>query len=279
MTNLGKLVVECRSINHRFSDINLKCPKRLGPLEARIKELVRAEVTRGRIDLSLRLDSTEEGKVQFDVNLPLAEQYLHALRTLKTTYQLQGEISIDLLAGIKDLIVVKEEEGDLEILWKEIQPILRNSLKDMDLMKRSEGESLGKDLGHRLNLISGVLEEIREQVPTSLKSYEERFKERLKLLLNGTEVDPLRFQQEVALMTERSDITEEIVRAESHLRQFWTLIGGQEPVGRKLDFLLQELHREVNTISSKANEARVSQKVVEVKSELEKIREQVQNIE
>ena len=278
-TTLGRVVVECRCINHRYSDINLKLPKRFNPLEARIKEMVRSEVSRGRLDLTLRLETIQEGKVQFDVDLVLADQYYRVLQQLKERFGMQGEITLDLLAGAKDLILAKEAVEDVEPYWQEMVPILRQSLKEMDSMKRVEGESLGRDLGSRMDRISQTFEDIRVRFASSQKAYQERFRERLQILLAGTELDPSRFQQEVAFWVERTDITEERVRAESHLKQFRTFFGSQDPVGRKMDFLLQEIHREANTISSKANDAEISQKVVEIKSELEKIREQVQNIE
>jgi uncharacterized protein (TIGR00255 family) len=278
-TTLGRVVVECRSINHRYSDINLKLPKRFNPLEARIKEVVRSEVSRGRVDLTLRLETIQEGKVQFDVDLVLADQYYRVLQQLKERFRMQGEITLDLLAGAKDLILAKEAVEDVEPYWQEMVPILRQSLKEMDGMKRVEGESLGRDLGSRMDRISQTFEDIRVRFASSQKAYQERFRERLQTLLAGTELEPSRFQQEVAVWVERTDITEERVRAESHLKQFRSFFGSQDPVGRKMDFLLQEIHREANTISSKANDAEISQKVVEIKSELEKIREQVQNIE
>jgi uncharacterized protein (TIGR00255 family) len=192
---------------------------------------------------------------------------------------MQGEITLDLLAGAKDLILAREALEDVEPYWQEMVPILKQSLREMDGMKRMEGESLGRDLSQRMDRISQTFEDIRVRFASSQKAYQERFRERLKTLLAGTELDPSRFQQEVAFWVERTDITEEMVRAESHLKQFQTFFGSQDPVGRRMDFLLQEIHREANTISSKANDAEVSQKVVEIKSELEKIREQVQNIE
>ncbi|RPJ08287.1 MAG: YicC family protein [Deltaproteobacteria bacterium] len=278
-TTLGKMAVECRSINHRYSDINLKLPKRLNPLEARIKEIIRSEASRGRVDVSIKLDATGEGKVQFEVDLVVAEEYYRALEILKDRFQVPGGITLELLAGAKDLILVKEAAEDVEPYWEEMASILRQSLRDMDRMKRVEGDSLSRDLRQRLERISTLLEEIRTRFPESLKAYQDRFKERLQSLLEGSELDPSRFQQEVALWVERTDITEEMVRAESHLKQFRAFLEGQDPVGRKMDFLLQEIHREANTISSKANDAEVSQRIVEMKSELEKIREQIQNIE
>jgi uncharacterized protein (TIGR00255 family) len=278
-TTLGKVGVEIRSINHRYCDINLKLPRRFNPLEARIKEMIRAEVARGRVDVAVKLDAKGEGKIRFDVDLSLAEQYYRALRVLKERFQLQGEITLEHLAGAKDLITAKEEVEDVEAYWPEIVAVLKQSLRDMDQMKRNEGISLGKDLGQRLDRISQLLGDVRDKLPLTLKAYQERFKERLRTLLDGTEMDPVRFQQEIASWVERTDITEELVRAESHLTQFRGLLVSEEPVGRKMDFLLQEIHREVNTISSKVNDAEFSQKAVEMKSELEKIREQVQNIE
>lgn len=278
-TTLGKVVVEVRSVNHRYCDISLKLPRRLNPLESRIKEMIRAEVARGRIDVAIKVDATGEGKVHLEVDLSLAEQYYKALQTLKETFRLPGEITLNHLTDGKDLINAKEEVDDVEPYWQEMALILKQSLQDMDQMKRTEGVALGKDLGQRLDRISQFLEESRIQFPKTLRALHERFREKLRALLEGTELDPVRFQQEVAFWVERTDITEEIVRAESHLAQFRTLLKSDEPVGRKMDFLLQEIHREANTISSKVNDAEISQRVVEIKSELEKIREQVQNIE
>jgi uncharacterized protein (TIGR00255 family) len=278
-TTLGRVVVESRSVNHRYCDINTKLPKRLSFFESRIKEIIRSQVSRGRIDVSLRLDTVGEEKVQLSVDLELAQQYYRVFQDLREKLQLKDEVTLNLLAGAKDLITAKEESGDIEPYWQEILPILKQSFKNMDDMKRLEGESLTKDLKQRLEHIAQQLQIIKQQFPSHLKANLSRLHERLRSLLEGMEIDPLRFQQEIAFLAERTDITEEIVRAESHLAQFSSLLEGNEPVGRKMDFLLQEIHREVNTVSSKANDAEISQRVVEMKSELEKIREQVQNIE
>jgi uncharacterized protein (TIGR00255 family) len=278
-TTLGMVFVETRSVNHRYCDINIKLPKRLAVFENRIKELIRSGVSRGRIDISVKLDSAGEGKLQLNVDFHLAEQYYRALESLKEKLQLKDKITLELLAGAKDLITAKEETADLEPYWQEVAPILRRSFQDMDDMKRSEGDVLAKDLQQRLQRIAQLLEGIKEQYPSRLEAYRNRLSERLRSLLGGMEVDPYRFQQEIALLAERTDITEETVRAESHLTQFVALLEMNEPVGRKMDFLLQEINREVNTVSAKANEAEISQRVVEIKGELEKIREQVQNIE
>ena len=278
-TTIGKVAIEARSINHRYCDINIKLPKRLVLFENRIKEIVRSQVSRGRIDVTLRLDSVGEEKIQLNVDLDLAQQYYRALHELKEKLHLKDEITLGLLAGSKDLITAKEESVDIEPYWQEVFPILNQSLQNMDEMKRLEGKALVKDLQQRLELVGKLLRMIKQQFPSRVKATFTRLHERLRSLLEGTEMDPSRFQQEVALLAERTDITEEIVRAESHLAQFRTLLEGNEPSGRKMDFLLQEIHREMNTISAKANDAEISQGVVEIKAELEKIREQVQNIE
>jgi uncharacterized protein (TIGR00255 family) len=278
-TTLGKLIVESRSVNHRYCDINLKLPKRLSLFENRIKEMARSQVSRGRIDVSLRLDNLGEEKVQLSVDLALAEQYYRVLHDLKERLQLKDEVTLNLLAGAKDLITAKEESWDIEPYWHEVLPILKQSFENMDDMKRLEGESLTKDLQQRMEQIAKQLQMIKQQFPSRLQAFLTRLHDRLRSLLEGMEIDPSRFQQEVAFLAERTDITEEIVRAESHLAQFATFLEENQPVGRKMDFLLQEIHREVNTVSAKVNDAEISQRVVEIKSELEKIREQVQNIE
>ncbi len=278
-TSLGRVIVESRSVNHRYSDLSIKLPKRLAVFESRIKEMIRSEVSRGRIDVLVRLDTTGEGRLQLSVDLHLAEQYYKALQTLKEELHLREEITLGLLAGAKDLITAKEETEDVELYWQEVAPVLKQSFKAMDEMKRWEGELLAKDLQQRLERIRGEMDNIKQQFPSRLNAYWNRLHERLRSFLGDAEVDYPRFQQEVAFLAERTDITEEIVRGESHLVQFDVLLKSVDPVGRKMDFLLQEIHREVNTISSKANDAEISQRIVEIKSELEKIREQVQNIE
>ncbi len=278
-TTLGKVVVESRCVNHRYSDINIKLPKRLNLFENRMKEIIRSQVSRGRVDVSLRLDNAGEDKVQLTVDLDLAEQYYQVLHDLKERLRLKDEITLNLLAGAKDVIVAREELGDIEPYWQEILPVLKQSLKNMDDMKRLEGESLAEDLQQRLKNIAEQLQMIKQQFPLRLRAFLTRLQDRLRSLLEGLDTDPSRFQQEVAFLAERTDITEETVRAESHLAQFRGLLEGNDPVGRKMDFLLQEIHREVNTVSAKANDAEISQRVVEIKSELEKIREQVQNVE
>lgn len=278
-TALGKILVESRSVNHRYCDINVKLPKGLMPFEHRIKELIRSQVSRGRIDLVLKIEEDGEKSPELTVDLKFAEQYLRILQTLKDQFQLKGEVTLELLTSFPDLIIPKEEQVEIEPYWEELRAILLQAIQAMDEMKCLEGELLARDLQERISRIKEQLDEIKKLFPLHLEQYRNRFKERLKHLLSGEEVDPSRFQQEVAFLAERMDITEEMVRIESHLSQLTKLFSEKESVGRKMDFLIQEIHREVNTLSSKANDAGISQRVVEIKSELERIREQVQNIE
>lgn len=278
-TSIGKVAVEARSINHRYCDINIKLPKRLSLFENRIREIVRSQVSRGRIDVTFRFDSQGEEQIKLNVDFGLAQQYYRVFQELKEHLQLKDEITLGLLTGAKDLITAREESIDIEPYWQEVLPILNQSLQNLDEMKRIEGETLGKDVQQRLELIGKQLRVIKQQFPSRLEASINRLHERIRSLLEGIEADAARFQQEVAFLAERTDITEEMVRAESHLAQFKTLLEGNEPSGRKMDFLLQEIHREMNTVSAKTNDAEISQRVVEIKAELEKIREQVQNIE
>jgi len=278
-TSLGRVSIESRSVNHRYCDISIKLPRRLAVFESRIRDIVRSEVSRGKIDIALRLDATGEGKVQLKADLHLAQQYYQALATIREQLRLRDKITLGMLAGAKDLIAGKEEMDDVEPYWHEMEPILRQALRGMDDMKRSEGEVIAKDIRVRLKKITQEVDVIRQQFPSRLRAYQERLRERLLGVLSGLEVDPSRFQQEIAILAERTDITEEMVRAGSHLGQLADLMEKGESVGRKLDFLLQEINREINTTSSKANDAEISQRTVEIKSELEKVREQVQNIE
>jgi uncharacterized protein (TIGR00255 family) len=203
-TTLGRVVVESRSVNHRYCDINTKLPKRLSFFENRIKEIIRSQVSRGRIDVSLRLDTVGEEKVQLSVDLELAQQYYRVFQDLREKLQLKDEVTLNLLAGAKDLITAKEESGDIEPYWQEILPILKQSFKNMDDMKRLEGESLTKDLQQRLEHIAQQLQIIKQQFPSRLKITLTRLQDRLRSLLEGMEIDPLRFQQEVAFLAERT---------------------------------------------------------------------------
>jgi uncharacterized protein (TIGR00255 family) len=277
--SLGRVTAEARSNNHRYLDISLKLPKKLSPFETRIREVVKAHFSRGRFDISVEIDSGERGQYKLEPNIEAAQMYVHALETLKSKLDLAGEVTLDLVSRAKDVITAKETEEDIDPIWEEVSGVLLSCLEALEAMRESEGRNLTLDLEGRLKRIVLHMEEVRSRSPSIVEGYRKKLSKRLSEVTEGLEIDRWRLHQEVAYLAERSDITEEVVRVESHLRQFCQMLGLDGPLGRKMDFLVQEIHREVNTISAKANDVVVSQKVVEIKAELERVREQIQNIE
>jgi uncharacterized protein (TIGR00255 family) len=279
LSSMGPVSVEVRSVNHRFCDIALRLSRRLNSLEGRIKELIKSRVSRGRIDMSVRLDSADRNRYRVEPDLEMARQYLDALRTLKAKLRLKGEISLEMIAQARDIIVPVEDEEDVTVHWEQVRQIIERSLDALKEMRRHEGEGLATDLRKRVQSVRSLLEKIEAHAPLVLEDYRRRLDHRLQNMVKGMDLDPLRLNQEIAFFAERSDISEETVRMTSHLAQLGQMMDSEEPVGRKLEFLLQEVHREANTVSSKANDQTISQMVVEIKGELEKIREQIQNVE
>jgi uncharacterized protein (TIGR00255 family) len=277
--SLGRVTAEARSHNHRYLDISLRLPKKLYPFETRIKEMVRAHFSRGRFDISIEMDSGGKDQFKLEPNIEVAQMYVDALESLKSKLNITGEVSLDLVCRGKDVITAKEVEGDVVPLWEELSEVLLSCLDALETMRKSEGRNLILDLEGRLKRIARHMKEVKGRSPLVLEAYHKRLSERLAEMAGGMEIDSSRLHQEVAYFADRSDITEEVVRIDSHLRQFGHMVESDEPIGRKMDFLLQEIHREVNTISAKANDVIISQKVVEIKAELEKMREQIQNIE
>ncbi|MFB0506801.1 MAG: YicC/YloC family endoribonuclease [Thermodesulfobacteriota bacterium] len=277
--SLGRVTAEARSNNHRYLDINLRFPKKLSPLETRIKEMVQAHFSRGRFDISIEMDSGGKDQFKLEPNIEVAQMYVHALESLKSKLNIAGEVTLDLVLRAKDVITAKEVDGDVAPLWEEISGVLLSCLDALKAMRESEGKNLVLDLEGRLKRIARHIDEVKDRSPSVLEAYRKRLSDRLAEIGKGMEIDSSRLHQEVAYFADRCDITEEVVRIDSHLRQFGQMLESDEPVGRKMDFLLQEIHREVNTISAKANDVLISQKVVEIKAELEKMREQIQNIE
>ncbi len=271
---------EIRSVNNRFIDINTRLPKTLSSLELGLKNLVKARCTRGSFDVSVTLEQPNgdaEDKI-IKPNLTLAAQYCKAFQGIRDHLGLEGELDINAILTLKDVIKVEPPALDptKEAL---ILETVETALSALVQMRREEGELLQADILNRLSAIAERAEFIKSRQPQILQDYKKRFREKIQALADGVEVDDLRLAQETAIMADRCDVTEEIVRLESHLNQFRNLVDTEEPIGRKLEFLSQEINRETNTIGSKTIDSQVSQAVIEVKSELEKIREQLQNIE
>jgi uncharacterized protein (TIGR00255 family) len=255
-------------------------PREFLPLEERIKKLAATKVSRGRVDVMVTLRSSSEVNADIEVNLPLAKSYYRALSELNESVGIEDKVRLGTLLSMEGIVTVTEPETDLEETWKILSACVSDALEAIDTMRISEGEAIFREFQERLEKVDANLADIKVLTPSLLSQHHERLKERISVLTEGTvELDPSRLAQEAAYLVDKSDITEEIVRAESHLQQFRNMIESKGPTGRALDFLLQELNREVNTMGSKGGDARLSHMVVDLKSELEKLREQVQNIE
>ena len=272
--------VELRSVNHRFRDIRIKMDPRFASLEDRIKKEISRFFSRGHVDVSISV-SGEQGSGRLSVNVPLALQYKKSLQTLCHELNLTSDSSqtLDLISTFRDVIVAVDRQDDQDEIWLQLRQALAGALKSSQAMRQVEGENMKKDLLHRLELISATIEEVEQVFPELVAKKEQLLKKRLDKLLGGIELDPMRLAQEVALMADKSDVTEEIVRLKSHIQQFGDFLDLDEAVGRRLDFLLQEFLREVNTLASKINDASIAHQTVSLKNEIEKMREQVQNLE
>jgi len=277
----GRLyAVEMRCVNRRYCEISVRMPQTFLPLEERIKKLVAAKVARGRVDVLVKVKNGSRAIADIEVNLPLAQAYWKALGELKEALGTDENVGLEALLGLEGIMTAAEPEVDLEKTWLVLASLIVEALEGVDAMRITEGQAIYHDFRKRLKSVEEGLSRIKALVPSILSEHHARLKERMAALTEGeVELDPNRLAQEAALWADRSDITEEIVRSESHLKQFRRMMESKDPAGRALDFLLQELNREVNTVGSKGGDAEVSQLVVVVKSELEKIREQVQNIE
>ncbi len=277
-----KYIVEVKSLNHRYLELSLRMPANLAPLEPEVKKKINEQLVRGRIDVNIRRENQAgmEDTRPLEMNLSLVRNYHDLLTRLKEQFGLKDEITLDMLAGLKDVFVPLElPEEDVNTIWEGLGVALREALDSLMIMRQKEGASLCEDLENRIELIRGYLSEIEAGVPRNVREYHKRLSDRVRELMDGMLVDDARLCQEVAIMAEKSDITEEIVRFRSHIGQFLEMLKSREAIGRKVDFLIQEMNREVNTIGSKSSDAQISRHVIEIKSELSKLREQVQNIE
>lgn len=278
-TEQGRTIVELRAVNHRYGEISVKLPRNLIAFETDVRKLVGNRLKRGKIDVFVQREEHGAVTAQPQVNLPLARAYRDAFGQLRSELGLPDQVTLQLILAQRDVLVAGEVGEDEELLREEVLRTVGAALDALETMRAREGEALLVDLVARRATLARLIERVAERAPAVVSEYAVRLRERLAQLLGGSGVDETRFVQEVAIMADRSDVTEELVRFRSHLVQLDDTLALAEPIGRKLDFLMQELNREVNTIGSKANDAEMAALVVELKAELEKIREQVQNIE
>jgi uncharacterized protein (TIGR00255 family) len=271
---------EVRSVNNRYIEINTRIPKSMMALEAALKKRIKSRCARGSFDLNISIEKLNDdaGDLVLQPNLNLASQYYQAFQKIQDHLGLKGGIDIKSLLTMKDMIQV--EPLALDPSREElILDTVDNALSVLIKMREEEGENLQTDILARLDSIEKHGESIKTRQPEAINGYKERLAERIKVLTDGVEADPQRLAQETAIMADRCDVTEEVIRLESHIKQFRSLLETKQPMGRKLEFLIQEINRETNTIGSKTIDSEVSQMVIEIKSDLEKIREQLQNIE
>jgi len=276
-----RIQVEMKSLNHRYLEIFLRMPATISFLETEIKKKIGERFSRGKIEVSIRMDNeaNQDGTQALMLNLPLVRQYYSLLSQIKEELQLPDEVTLNMISGFRDLYMPKEVEEDFAGLWKGLEGILAEAMDKLTDMRITEGEALGRDLACRMDNIQQLLRIINLRAPEVVVEYRQRLSDRVRELTQGIIVDEARIHQEVAILAEKSDITEEVVRLESHIGQFMELLEGEEAIGRKVDFLIQEMNREVNTIGSKSGDAETARQVIEIKSELAKVREQIQNVE
>jgi uncharacterized protein (TIGR00255 family) len=275
-----KFTVELNSVNRKQSDIMVNLPKELVELEPRIRDVINSELSRGRIMVVVtyhRGASKAEEQVELDV--ALAKAYHRAIQKLQKQIKLNGSLTLETILRAPGVMKLAETTVDAELVWPCVETALRKALVQLVKMREKEGKFLANDLTQRLGILAAGVEQVRKAAPATVNRYREQLHARVKEAGLDVPIDDVRLLKEVVIFADRCDITEELTRMESHLKQFREHLNLNEPVGRTLDFLAQEMNREINTIGSKANAAEVSQHIVKMKAELEKIREQAQNIE
>ncbi len=275
-----RFMVEIKSLNNRYRDVVLRLPRNLQGFEKELRSLIDKKIRRGRIEVFFQNESSHEAPpYALELNLPLVDAYLKIFEQLSSRSGIKQEIPLETLLQMNDVVNVKTDTDDEEETGKSLHETLSLGLDSLIDMRQKEGAAIEVDLRKRLKRIEGFVKDVRARIPEIVAAYRVRLTENVEKLCQGVSVDGDRIAQEVAIFAERSDITEELVRMGSHLEQFGTYLEMDDVVGRRLDFLIQEMNREVNTLGSKASDSFVSRIVVEMKAELEKLREQVQNVE
>lgn len=278
-SEIGTVVVELKSVNHRFSEVVARFPKELVALEDRTRSLVTKRVVRGRVDVFLSWEESGPGRRIVKVDKDLAVAYYKACKELEAEIGDSSSIDAAFIARFPDVLKVTEVSENIEAVWSLLETAISSALDGLIAMRETEGAKLGQDLSARAAVVEDYTERIASRAPAMVEDYRDQLRDRLSELLPPNTVDEQRLAMEVAIFADRASITEELVRLRSHCDQLRSMLSASEAIGRKLDFLLQEMNREINTVGSKVSDPAITALVIEVKSELEKIREQAQNIE
>jgi uncharacterized protein (TIGR00255 family) len=277
--NHREITIELKTVNNRYLDINLRMPRSLSSFEEDVRKRIQQKISRGRVEVFIGYQNKGQDQINVTLNEAVAGAYYSAFLALADRFQLDTKPDLAVLSGIEDIFMVTKPEEDEESLKQLIFDALDDALELVTGMREKEGRFLAEDLEARSQIIQGIVDAVEQRSPAVIEEYRQKLQQRMEDLLNNTDLDETRFQMEVAYFAERSSITEEIVRLKSHLTQLRQTLKSGGCIGRKLDFIIQEMNREANTIGSKANDIAITNFVVDIKSEIEKIREQVQNIE
>ena len=278
-TAAGRYTIEARSLNHRFLEVVVRLPRDLSSLEDRIRTLVQRRILRGRVEIAIIRENYGKRARTVKIDVDLAKTFTSALNDLKQALELPGIADLSMLVGLPDLIKVEEQKEDLEACWPPISEGVGQALERLVAMREAEGAQLARDLGERLERLSQRVDEIDRRAPLVVKDYAGRLKRRIGELVGTIPVDEGRVATEVAMFADRCDIAEEVTRFRSHLAQIRQTLDGEGAIGRTLEFIVQELGREANTMGSKANDLEIARAVIAIKGELESLREQIQNVE
>ena len=274
-----EITAELRSVNNRYLDCTVKMPRIYAFAEDSVKTHVKSAISRGKVDVFIAVNVMEDMQMRISVNHPVLEGYLSAMRSIASDYGVRDDISVTALSRLPDVFVVEKAEEDEEKLTQDILSVVDKALEKFTAMRTTEGAALEADLRGRAATILTLVEKVEQRSPVTLVEYRARLTEKMQEVLQSTTIDEGRILQEAAIYADKIAVDEETVRLRSHLNQLETMLTNGGAIGRKLDFLLQELNREANTIGSKGNDLEQARTVVEIKAELEKIREQTQNIE
>ena len=273
------ITLELKSVNHRYFEFNTRLARNYNFLEEKLKSFFSDTVSRGKVECSVMIESVEEADALITVNHPLVKSYMQAYEELSTQYNLPNDITVSSLSKVPDIFSVRKQEADEERIWAAVSTVASAALANFTAMREREGVKLKDDVSSRLDTIIGCVEFIEERSPETVKEYNEKLLARLRELLGDTTVDEQRLLTEAAIFADKIAVAEETVRLRSHVSQLRSFLESDGPIGKKMDFLVQELNREANTIGSKCQDVELARKVVDIKAEIEKIREQIQNIE
>lgn len=277
--NGKEITVEIKSVNHRYFEFNCRCPRGMGFLDDKIKNFLQQKISRGKVDVYVSIGNDDEKEAVVTVNHSLAGGYVNALKELADTYNIPNDTTVSSLARYSDIFTVHKAPDDEDKLWEDVKLPLEDALNKFIGMRESEGEKMYKDISDRCQTILNLVSQVEERSPKTVEEYKNKLTQRINEFLEGASVDEQRIITEVAIFADKVAVAEETVRLRSHFEQLADVMAANVPAGRKIDFILQEMNRETNTIGSKVQDAQLAHIVVDIKSELEKIREQVQNIE